>query len=280
MGSHTEETFIIPLIDFAPFITSTPEDRKATARAILQGFRTAGFIYLRNLPIPPHQRAAAFAASASYFSLPQQTKQTHTMPSVESNRGYAAQGLEKLSPFAADLKETLHTGREDDPAHPNIWPEDSEVLGFRKEVSSFFETCAAASVQVMRAIAVGLDIDEAYFDTYMERGDHKLRLLHYPETRKDVFTLEPRAVRAGEHTDYGAITLLFQDGSTAHRVVQPPMQTEGEVWPARYSIAFFANSNENSFIEVIPGTVRSESGKKYEGIMSGEYYLQRLRSTH
>ena len=63
----------------------------------------------------------------------------------------------------------------------------------------------------MRAIAVGLGIEESWFDNYTDVGDNTLRLLHYPEVRKGVFEINPGQVRAGEHSDYGSITLLFQD---------------------------------------------------------------------
>ena len=37
-----------------------------------------------------------------------------------------------------------------------------------------------------------------------------LRLLHYPGISEDS-TIKPGQIRCGEHTDYGSITLLFQD---------------------------------------------------------------------
>jgi len=37
-----------------------------------------------------------------------------------------------------------------------------------------------------------------------------LRLLHYPGISEDL-TIKPGQIRCGEHTDYGSITLLFQD---------------------------------------------------------------------
>ena len=37
-----------------------------------------------------------------------------------------------------------------------------------------------------------------------------MRLLHYPAVPKAVLDKAP-AVRAGSHTDYGTVTLLFQD---------------------------------------------------------------------
>ena len=83
--------------------------------------------------------------------------------------------------------------------------------------------------------------------------------------------------------------------STIHRVVEPP-QKEGETHPARYSIAYalrqgsylyeltftsyFCNPNFKDFIEVLPGTYATEQEKKYEGITSGDYLVQRLTATY
>ena len=52
--------------------------------------------------------------------------------------------------------------------------------------------------------------------------------------------------------------------STKHRVVQPP--TALEVYPPRYSIAYFCNPNMDAFIDSIPGTYGDGKAKKYAGI--------------
>jgi isopenicillin N synthase-like dioxygenase len=63
-----------------------------------------------------------------------------------------------------------------------------------------------------------------------------------------------------------------------HRVVEPPAKDAS--YPARYSIAYFCNPNSASFIEAIPGTYTSEEEKRYGGINSGEYLVQRLAATY
>lgn len=52
--------------------------------------------------------------------------------------------------------------------------------------------------------------------------------------------------------------------STKHRVVQPP--TSEQVYPDRYSIAYFCNPNFEKFVDVIPSTYGEERPKKYQGI--------------
>lgn len=43
---------------------------------------------------------------------------------------------------------------------------------------------------------------------------------------------------------------------------------------------YFCNPNYKDYIEALPGTYASEAEKKYEGINSGEYLVQRLTATY
>ncbi|KAK6864841.1 thymine dioxygenase [Apiospora arundinis] len=326
------EGLVIPLIDFSAFLNGNPEQRKETAKAILHGFQTAGFIYLKGLPISPETRKEVFETSAKYFRLPTEEKMKHCWTTPEANRGYSAPGREKTTQLTdisdvkklregnPDIKESLEIGREGEPGMPNHWPEEAgELVGFKSTMMEFHDRCKEMHTEVMRAIAVAMDLDEKFFDGYTDVGDNTLRLLHYPEVRKDVFTINPGQVRAGAHSDYGSITLLFQDQrgglqvksptgvfvdatpipdtcvvnagdllarwsndtikSTIHRVVEPP-SGDGDVYPARYSIAYFCNPNYKSYIEAIPGTYAAEAEKKYAGISSGDYLVQRLAATY
>lgn len=73
----------------------------------------------------------------------------------------------------------------------------------------------------MRAIGLGMGLGPGFFDAFTNVGDHTLRLLHYPATHKDVFAQNHDQVRAGRHTDYGSITLLFQDDKGGLQVKSP-----------------------------------------------------------
>ncbi|KAL2159553.1 hypothetical protein VTH06DRAFT_2122 [Thermothelomyces fergusii] len=337
-----QDGLLIPLIDFSKFLDGSPSQKIETAKAILKGFQTAGFIYLSNIPIPASAVAQAFDASAKLFRLPDPVKESLSWTTPEANRGYSAPGREKVTQLKdaadvsalraanPDIKETFEIGRDDEPAHPNRWPPEpgpgsdhGEIAGFRQTMTSFFDALSELHMLVMRAIALGMGLPETFFDRFVCDRDNTLRLLHYPAVSRAVFQMNPGQVRAGEHSDYGSLTFLFQDDrgglqvqspngtfidatpiegtcvvnagdllarwsndtikSTVHRVVEPPRKEgaeNGDVHPARYSIAFFCNPNFKDYIEAIPGTYATEADKKYEGINSGEYLVQRLAATY
>jgi isopenicillin N synthase-like dioxygenase len=231
--------------------------------------------------------------------------------------------IARLRASNPDLKETMEIGREGVPGLPNQWPDklDAEGEEFTKTMKAFFNMCKDMHIKVMRAIALGMGLDEHFFDSFTDGGDNNLRLLHYPPVLKSLFEDNPGRVRAGEHSDYGSITLLFQDNvgglevkspkgtfvratpientivvnagdllsrwsndeikATKHRVIQPPAQPgdESETYAARYSIAYFCNPNFDRYIEALPNTWE-KTGKKYDGIDSGDYLVQRLAATY
>lgn len=73
----------------------------------------------------------------------------------------------------------------------------------------------------MSAIALGLGLPEIFFNSFCDKGDNTLRLLHYPSAEEEVFKKTVGAVRAGAHTDYGSVTLLWQDMTGGLQVLSP-----------------------------------------------------------
>lgn len=233
-----------------------------------------------------------------------------------------------------DLKESLEIGREGQEGFPNHWWADDKEAGaegaqeFKDTMLDFSARCTEIHRVLMRGLAVGLNLNEGYFDDFTRVGDNNLRLLHYPPVAAGGFEGGKR-VRAGAHSDYGSVTLLFQDSrgglqveppesalikgagwidvepregtivvnagdllsrwsndlirSTRHRVVEPPIaQGEKDIGhPARYSLAYFCNPDFDRWIEALPGTWEGEKGgKKYPGVNSGDYLVQRLSATY
>lgn len=232
----SQDDLEIPLIDFSAFLSGDPNAKKQTAEAVLKGFQNAGFVYLKNHGIPPSTVSTVFFHSAKFFARPKEQKDKLAWYSAAANRGYVTQGREKLvvleetgteaemRALVPDLKESMEIGRDDQPETPNMWPSGDEAAKeFREQMMAFFETCKGLHMQVMRAIALGMGIEETWFDGFTDAGDNTLRLLHYPGVSKSIFKRNDgqQQVRAGEHSDYGSVTLLFQDSRGGLQVRSP-----------------------------------------------------------
>ena len=165
-------------------------------------------------------------------------------------------------------------------------------------------------MQLHRALAHDLGVAENFFDDKLDQPLATLRLLHYPP-RPDHF--EPGQIGAGEHTDYGNITLLATDDagglevrsrdgqwmsppnypgalicnigdclmrwtnevyvSTPHRVVNP-------VGRERYSVAFFLDPNPDAVVACLPSCMSSENPAKYPVTTGAAYLKERLDATY
>jgi isopenicillin N synthase-like dioxygenase len=201
------------LIDFAAFLDGSPATTLATAQAISHAFQTSGFLYLQNHGIPPDIISTVFEKSAEFFRRPQHEKDALSWTTAESNRGYVMPGREKVTQSSdpdeiaklrasnPDLKETMEIGRDGVPGQQNQWPDKFDAQGeeFTKTMRVFFDMCKDLHIEVMRAIALGMGLDVHFFDSFTDRGDNTLRLLHYPPVPKSVFRNNPGQVRAGEH---------------------------------------------------------------------------------
>ena len=177
-----------------------------------------GFIYLSNHGIPEEQVKKSFALSKEFFQLPKEEKEALAWTTPESNRGYVSQGREKTSLEAEkhivdqlrafpDLKESFEIGKEPSSDFQNNWPGDSK---YQKHFMEFFKTCHLLHLKIMNAIALGFSLPDGYFDRFCDQMDHNLRLLHYPAVPKSILDRKEQN-RTGAHTDYGSLTLLFQD---------------------------------------------------------------------
>ncbi|KAI5476186.1 oxidoreductase,Oxoglutarate/iron-dependent oxygenase family [Pseudohyphozyma bogoriensis] len=323
---------IVPVIDFAPFLSGTPAEQKATATELLNAMKDVGFLMLKGFhseqTVTKAQVEDAFEHSKRFFALPQEEKSklAYTAPGRESRqysfRGYNAPGKErvhnatseeeiaKLRAKAPDMKETMEIGREDgDSPFPNRWPEN--LPEYKEFMVEFFHSCHKLHLQVMAAIAVGFDLETEYFFPMVEEQSHNLRLLNYPAVPNT--SVGEGGNRAGAHSDFGSVTLLFQDSvgglevqdkngefvpavpvpdtvvvnvgdllqrwtndvlkSTVHRVVVP--QGGGEMTPQRNSIAFFSNPGLTQMIRCLPEL----GAPKYPPVKCEEYLYRRVEET-
>lgn len=85
----------------------------------------------------------------------------------------------------------------------NAWP---ELSGFRKTALAYYNACAALGARLHRAFARDLGLKPDFFADKFDRPMATLRFLHYPASKAVA-----ASTGAGEHTDYGNLTLLATD---------------------------------------------------------------------
>lgn len=74
----------------------------------------------------------------------------------------------------------------------------------------FYHQCHDTEVRLLEAIAIGLGLPRHHFDAMHTDRTNEFRLLHYPEVSVEKLS-SGLNTRASEHSDFGTITLLFQD---------------------------------------------------------------------
>ncbi|KAK1991147.1 flavonol synthase/flavanone 3-hydroxylase [Colletotrichum falcatum] len=218
------ESPTIPLVDLGGLYDGAgAEDASQAGEALVGAFRQAGFAYVKNHGIPEDTLNEAFLWSQRFFSLPQAEKDKAPHPPEGWwHRGYSGIGREKVSQLVfdaeqinelrkvPDFKESYEIGREDDGHLPNIWIPEESLPGFRSFFNDFYEVCYRLELRLLRAVALGMGLDEDFFRGYHTQRDNQIRLLHYPPAEEELLRAG-RVERLGAHTDFGTMTLLFQD---------------------------------------------------------------------
>ncbi|KAL7274301.1 hypothetical protein RUND412_002794 [Rhizina undulata] len=219
----------LKLIDFSPFFNGSKEDKLAVGKGLVDGFKDAGFVYIKNHDISQETIQKVFSESAKFFSCPKDQKDAVAWTTPQSNRGYLSSTrwrptVAELNSNSPELQESFEIGRDDVPGNPNRWPDVFDGTGkeFKATMKNFFEKCKDLNIVIMRAIALGMGLEENFFDKFFDGGNHNLRLLHYPAQSKEVFKKDQSQVlRLLEHSDFGSVTLLFQDDRGGLQVRSP-----------------------------------------------------------
>ncbi|KAL7409901.1 hypothetical protein BDY24DRAFT_401411 [Mrakia frigida] len=229
--------FTIPVVDFGRFLNSkTQAEKEDAAKQVVDALVERGFMYLSNHGIPEEEIQATFKESAKFFELPLEVKDPLAWKDPRANRGWVAHGRErvtqsadpeeilKMRAQAPDYKESMEVGREMDPGGvapkwKNEWPPAGVLDTYKPQILKFFDLNHKLQLEVMRSIALGLKLEESYFDDKCDEKFHNLRLLAYPSIPAKL--IEGGGTRAGAHSDYGTVTLLHQDSVGGLQVQDP-----------------------------------------------------------
>jgi isopenicillin N synthase-like dioxygenase len=317
-------------VDISPLLdeNSTIDDKQQTAELMHKYCTEFGFFYICSDKINWETIQKTFEQAKRYFSIStHEQKEELSMKKHGQHRGYLAVGDENVDDTATvtqvlDVKEgfdigldTIHYTKDHEFSRAkNRWP-SYMTQEWQHEMENYFSLLLRIGKALLHGFALALKLPMTHFDQLFTEPLALMRMLHYPALQ----TYPPNSqdkiyLGAGEHTDYGCITILLQDTNNDGLEIQhnkewisvPPIEKTLvvnigdalEVWTnglykatthrvvmkqenmtkERYSIPFFFEPNYETKLEKI---IDHDSGENYaaQGMQFGDYLSQRLTST-
>lgn len=310
----------IPLIDISSLRSSNRDDWAECIQAIDVACRDKGFFYVTNHGIPAEQFVVMQQTATNFFDLSESEKQKINIEQSSQHCGWGHVHAEQLDPTGTkDFKEFFNMSLDLPLSHPQVkkspafygpnqYPDSAEFI---QNMQQYYNLVMSVGMDILKAMALALKLEEDFFSRNFNTHTSVLRLLHYPVIRDQV----PGTQVAGSHTDYGCITLLYQDQSgglqvqnndgewldatpiensfvvnignlmqhwtcgvyhsTAHRVIS----SENKSNNPRFSMPFFVEPDFDTPIYPL-NQFKESSEQQYEETTSGEWVLSKLNATY
>ncbi|RDW92672.1 hypothetical protein BP5796_02066 [Coleophoma crateriformis] len=318
-GNKAFKTFTeIPIVDLAPAYSDKLEVRKQVARKIAEVFETVGFIYIKNHGVDQAIIDEAYRVTKEYFDLPTEKKMQNFNYKNDGLRGYEALYSARLDErFKKGEKKEGYTFSYDeewDMVPPNLteaqralhyinqWPDDF-FPEFKKGMMTYWSHMLTLGRRLMRLFALGLDVNEGYFDNMMRAPLATIRTHRY--SPMDPNNENENGI--GAHTDFETFTMLSQDSTggleilnlNAQWIPAPPIEGTFVVnvgdWlqqasngrfvstvhrvkrltgnKPRYSIPFFFGLDFDAYCEVLPTCQSPDNPPRYKPLNIKEYLV-------
>lgn len=163
----------IPVFDISPYLIGDLRGTKLLVSSISTAAQSPGFFQITGHGLPIDLTPGMLQHLASFFALPMETKFNLHRSKSEALRGFEAVGDQRLEKAFIDSKEGFMIGP-DKPAEgarllqgPNQWPAESQLKGFKEYMMTYFQKMQELSKIMFRLIALGLQLDERYFDGFV-----------------------------------------------------------------------------------------------------------------
>ncbi len=306
----------VPTVDLSKFVNGNADERAEFVRALGQAFHKVGFVAVVHHGIPKKLVDDFYAASKTFFALPDDVKRRYEVAGMAGQRGYTSFGKEHAKQSQVpDLKEFFQIGQEVPDNHPlkSMYPDNvqvTEVADYARLGHELYRAFEQAGSQLLRAIAIYLGLGVDYFERHITHGNSILRSIFYPPISREPAS----AIRAEQHEDINLITLLvgasagglellnsenkwvavmpgpdeivINVGDMLQRLTNNYLisTTHRVVNPPRedwhlprLSIPFFLHPVSSMDLSCLPALVTEDSPLHYTPITAGEYLDERLR---
>lgn len=331
--STDASTAYIPVIDLGPARSGDAAARAQVASEIDRACRESGFLVVTGHDVDPALVERLHDVTLELFTQPDEWKaRWDCSPDTLGLRGfyrvpsYVSAGEDIAT--APDVCELFTMCRLGEPGVAegaglgdafdrygiaNIWPD--RPAGLRETWLEYYAVMEELAADLMRLFALGLGLDEHVFDATIDEHITNLTANYYPPIPHEPL---PDQYRKGPHSDWGTLTILYQDGTGGLEVVD--RRTGGWIdvpvipgtfvvnigdlmarwtndhWnstkhrvrvpPAelraipRVSIPFFHHPNYDALIECLPSCTSADDPPKYPPVTSGAYLDGRVRAVY
>lgn len=185
-----------------------------------------GFFQVTNHGIAQSNVDRAFTNAERFFDLPDAVKAQWPH---KRNAGWESKAQVRPSTGTPDQEESYQVPL---PRMQGLWPSDAELPGFEQEVKAFESQCWHLGMRLMSCFAYKMGFAEDFFSHAHKSTSpgyqSTLRMLHYFGI--DRSTIAPGTWRAGAHTDFDMLTLLFQKQGQGGLQVRPGKDMDSGAW--------------------------------------------------
>jgi len=206
----------IPVIDIAALRAGEQTAVENVAAQMLAAAEHLGFFYISGHGVDPEILATADREARAFFS--QSLDKKLEVEINHRHRGFLRVGESTMhGARLPDLKESFIWGLEIDPEDPGIatdntflgennWPADRPAM--RQALNAYFVAVSGVGIDMLRAFAVAMNVDSRTFVAGFERPISRGSAIFYPPQPT---ALAEEQYGVSPHTDFGCLTLLYQD---------------------------------------------------------------------
>ncbi|OEF25557.1 isopenicillin N synthase family dioxygenase [Vibrio rumoiensis] len=199
-AEHTK----IPVIDMSNFESC----REEITEQLWQAATEVGFFQIKHHSIALKKIEHAFDLTERLFNLPKPDKQNLSLK-MGKNAGWEFKQQVRPSTDSADQKESYQITR---PHMDGIWPSKLLLPHFQNDMLDFEAQAWQLGMNILSCFADKLGFERHFFAQAHQPNSNQyqstLRLLHYLPIEQ--LTKSEEHWRAGAHTDFDCLTMVFQ----------------------------------------------------------------------
>ncbi|EDU47081.1 2OG-Fe II oxygenase [Pyrenophora tritici-repentis] len=207
------EELKLPLIDISGYVSpKSPEDKQRVIEEVSQAARKYGFFQIKGHGIPLGLQQDLVKCMTNVFDLPYEEKMKMSFLNNPCRRGYEASGMShRPGDTLPDAKECFFVGRDDPNIElagifgPNIWP-SLPASSFSDPITQYYDLTSVLGKTLWSILLEGLSQPPETVEKFSKRPIVPMKMIRYPPAT----TVQAGQYGIGAHTDFGGVTILFQ----------------------------------------------------------------------